>query len=325
MRALSESYYHAGGAVPLSGLTIPQHFAAIVARFPDREAVVSRHQGRRLSYAGLAAAIDTLARGLIGIGLGRGDRIGIWSTNNVEWLLVQMAAARIGAVLVCINPAYRTEELRHALRRSELHALFVIPAFRSSDYVAMLRELVPQLETDRKPLECGDFPHLRRVILFDPADPAATRPPYPGLTAWGRLLEAAAAVPAARLDGLSAALDRDDPVGLLYTSGTFGFPKTAVLSHHNLLNNALASAAIMRFDERDRLCVPVPFYHCFGMVLAALLGLCAGGCLVLPGEYFDPLAVLEAVRDERCTALHGAARRSDHVHRRTGAPPLRFF
>ncbi len=305
MCSLTTSYYHRGGTVPLSGLTLPQHFADIVKLFPNRQAIVSRHQHRSLSYTQLSRSIDEIARGLLGLGFGRGDRIGIWSTNNIEWLLIQMAAVRIGAVLVCINPAYRREELAHALQRSELHALVAIPAFRSSDYVAMLTELVPQLNNEGKPLSSSDFPFLRRVILYDPAAPKHTRPAQPGFTVWSELLEAAATVSQDRLAPLTAELDPDDPVGLLYTSGTFGFPKTAVLSHHNLLNNARFTAMRMHFDEHDRLCVPVPFYHCFGMVLANLLCLTSGACLILPDEYFNPLKVLQAVEEEKCTAIHG--------------------
>ena len=305
MTTMTKSYFHRGGAVPLSGLTIPEHFADIVERFPDHEAVVSLHQGRRLTYAELAENIDELACGLLGMGFGKGDRIGIWSTNNIEWLLVQMAAARIGAVLVCINPAYRTMELAHALNRSELHALFAVPSFRSSDYVAMLTELVPELKEGEKKLKCKEFPFLRRVVLFDPTDPAGTCRPHPGFTVWPEVLEGASGVPREKLDAIAAELDRDDPVGLLYTSGTFGFPKTAVLSHHNLLNNARFAAMTMYFVEKDRLCVPVPFYHCFGIVLASLLCLSVGACMVLPGEYFDALKVLQAVQEEKCTAIHG--------------------
>ena len=305
MRSLTTSYYHRGATIPLSGQTLPQHFADIVKLFPNRQAIVSRHQHRNLNYTQLSSAIDEIARGLLGLGFRRGDRIGIWSTNNIEWLLVQMATVRIGAVLVCINPAYRREELAHALQRSELHALVTIPSFRSSDYVSMLTELVPQLKQEGKSLSATDFPCLRRVILFDPLDPEQTRPPQPGFTLWSELLEAAATVAQAGLDLLTADLDPDDPVGLLYTSGTFGFPKTAVLSHHNLLNNARFTAMRMYLDEQDRLCVPVPFYHCFGMVLANLLCLTTGACLILPDEYFNPLKVLQAVEVEQCTALHG--------------------
>ncbi len=300
------SYSHRGGTAPLLGATIPQHFAQVVKRFAEREAVVSLPQGVRLSYAALASRIDGLARGLLALGFGKGERIGIWATNNLEWLLLQMATARIGAVLVNINPAYRPRELAYALKRSEVQGLFLIPAFHSSDYVAMLAELLPQLkEAAPERLGSGEFPFLRRVVLYDPAGPERTRRPLPGFWTWPEVLEMAQAVPAERLDQIGASLDMDDPINIQYTSGTTGFPKAVLLSHHNLLNNAYFSARAMHFSERDRLCVPVPFYHCFGMVLANLLCLSVGACEVLPCEHFDPLAVLQAVQGERCTAIHG--------------------
>ncbi|MCK4536841.1 MAG: AMP-binding protein [Desulfuromonadales bacterium] len=284
---------------------MPEHFAGIVQRFPGHEAVVSLHQGRRLTYAELAEEVDTFACGLLGMGFGKGDRIGIWSTNNIEWLLIQMAAARIGALLVCINPAYRASELARALQHSEVQALFAIPAFRSSDYAAMLAELVPELKEADKNLACKGFPFLRRVVLFDPTEPSETSSPQPGVTTWAEVLEAAADISTETLNEITTGLDRDETIGLLYTSGSLGFPKTAALSHHNLLNNACFTAMSMHFTEQDRLCVPVPFYHCFGMVLASLLCLTVGGCMVLPGEYFDALEVLKAIEDEKCTAVHG--------------------
>ncbi len=301
------SYCHRGGTVPLLGATIPEHFAALVARFPDHEAIVSMPQQRRLRYAELAAATEQLARGLLGLGFGKGDRIGIWSTNNIEWLLLQLATASIGALLVNINPAYRPRELAYALQRSEVQCLVVIPAFRSSDYLAMLLELLPELQdaNTTPELQNEDFPQLRRIVVYDPADPVATRRPHPGFLTWAELLTAGNTVSSGTLLEISASLDRDDPINVQYTSGTTGFPKAVVLTHHNILNNAWFSAQAMQFTEQDRLCVPVPFYHCFGMVLANLLCLSVGACIVVPCEHFDPLAVLEAVERERCSAIHG--------------------
>ena len=301
-----QSYWHRGGVEPLLGATIPEHFISVVQRFPEQEAVVSLPQGRRLSYGELAAATDQLAAGLLGIGFRRGDRVGIWSTNNIEWLLLQLATARLGALLVNINPAYRARELAYALRRSEVHGLFVIPRFRSSDYVQMLLELIPELEraeTDR--LASQEFPLLRRVVLYDPTDPAHSAAPHPGFTTWQAVLAAGDSVSSEQLDAATAELDRDDAINIQYTSGTTGFPKAVVLSHHNILNNAWFSAHAMHFSERDRLAVPVPFYHCFGMVLANLLCVSAGACLVLPSEHFDAAAVLKAIAQERCSAVHG--------------------
>lgn len=301
-----KSYFHRGGETPLLGQTIPEHFSGIAKRFPSREAVVSIPQGKRLTYAALSESVDLLARGLIGIGFNKGDRIGIWATNNTEWLLLQMATARIGAILVSINPAYRLGELAYALKRSEVNGLFAIPAFRSSDYADMIIRTVRELR-DATPggLISSGFPHLRRVVLYDPATPSDTHRPYPGFTLWQEVLEAACGVTDTALDEVTASLDMDDTINIQYTSGTTGFPKAVMLSHHNILNNAFFSAKAIHFTEEDRLCVPVPFYHCFGMVLANLLCLSMGACIVIPCEHFEAQSVLEAVQSERCTALHG--------------------
>ena len=300
------SYFHRGGNEPLLGATIPEHFAAVADRFPGQEAVVSLPQQRRLTYRELALQVDRLARGLLGIGFGKGDRVGVWSTDNVEWLLLQMATARIGAVLVNINPAYRLRELAFALQRSEVQCVFTIPAFRSSNFVAMLAELMPELKRPNSDgLNNSEFPHLRKVAVYDPADAAQTQRPHAGFMTWQEVIAAGDAVTRETLAVTTAALDRDDPINIQYTSGTTGFPKAVVLTHHNILNNAWFSAKAMHFDEHDRLCVPVPFYHCFGMVLANLLCLSVGACIVIPAEHFDASAVLHTIEAERCTALHG--------------------
>ena len=292
--------------MPLLDVTIPEHFGSVAQRFPTAEAVVSLPQERRLTYAGLAESVDHLARGLLGIGFGKGDRIGVWSTDNIEWLLLQMATARIGAILVNINPAYRRRELAYALQRSEVQGLFAIPAFRTSDYVAMLVEVIPELkEAHGAELKSQQFPFLRRVVLYDPAKPAETLRPHPGFGTWSEVLDAAGSVSRENLNEVTASLDMDDPINIEYTSGTTGFPKAVVLSHHNILNNAYFAAQTMHFTKQDRLCVPVPFYHCFGMVLANLLCLSVGACIVIPCEHFDALAVLQAVEAEKCTAIHG--------------------
>jgi fatty-acyl-CoA synthase len=300
------SYHHRGGEIPLLGSTIPEHLAQVAEKFPQREAVVCVQQQRRLSYAQLLQATDQLARGLLGSGFRKGERIGVWSTNNIEWLLLQLATARIGAVLVNINPAYRPRELAYALQKSEVQGLFSIPAFRSSDYVGMLAELVPELKASTPAeLQNQEFPRLRRIVLVDPVQPGKTARPYPGFLLWPEVIAAGASVTDAQLDAATRALDVDDPINIQYTSGTTGFPKAVVLTHHNILNNGYFTALAMRFTERDRLAVPVPFYHCFGMVISNLACLSVGACLVLPSEHFDPLAVLQAVQGERCTALHG--------------------
>ena len=301
------SYCHRGGEPPLLGVTIPERLTSIAARYPNGEAVVALPQQRRLTFAQLTREVDRIARGLLGLGFTKGERIGIWSTNNLEWLLLQLATARIGAILVNINPAYRPRELAYALQRAEVQGLFTIPAFHSSNYLRMLTELIPALHTvpADEPVSAPHLPALRRVMVYDPADPAVTPRPAAGFGTWGDLLAAAEGVDAGTLEETSASLDPDDAINIQFTSGTTGFPKAVLLTHHNLLNNAWFSALAMHFGPGDRLCVPVPFYHCFGMVLANLLCLSVGACAVIPCEHFDPLAVLQAVQSERCTAIHG--------------------
>ncbi len=303
---VGRSYCHRGGAEPLLGCTIPEQFAQIVQRFPDHQAVVSTPQHRHLTYRELQALVDELARGLIGIGFNPGERIGIWSTNNIEWLLLQLATARMGAVLVNINPAYRPRELAYALQRAGVQGLFLIPSFRSSNYVEMLCELVPELRNaEPDSLRPESLPDLRRVVLYDPTEPTDTQRPARGITLWTEVLAAADTVDTSELEAVTESLDMDDAINIQFTSGTTGFPKAVVLSHHNILNNAWFCAHAMYFTATDRLAVPVPFYHCFGMVLANLLCMSVGACVVIPGEHFDARQVLEAIAKERCTAVHG--------------------
>lgn len=306
MTHTNQSYFHRGGESPLLGATIPAHFNEIAQCFPEQEAIVSLAQERRLTYQQLAYEIDRLARGLLALDFKPGDRIGIWSTNNIEWLLVQMATARIGIILVNINPAYRTNEFAYALSCSEVQALFVIPAFRKSDYVASLIELIPELkERACNDLTSDEFERLRRVIIYDPLDPEHTKQPASGFTTWQSVIEHAESISLDKLNTLSATLDHDDPINIQYTSGTTGFPKPVLLTHHNILNNAYFAAKEMYFTEQDRLAVPLPFYHCFGMVLANLLCLSVGACIVIPGEHFDAGQLLHAIDSEKCTAVHG--------------------
>ncbi|HEY9081652.1 AMP-binding protein [Magnetovibrio sp.] len=281
------SYHHRGGDEPLLWATIPDHLRAIAERFPDHDAIVSCHQNKRLSYRDVRTQSDAVAKGLLALGFAKGERIGVWATDQVEWLLLQLATARIGVVLVNINPAYRPRELEYALQKSQVQGLFVMPRFKSSDYLAMLKEL------DLPGPRCPD---LRRIFVFDPQGESED---------WRAILDTGKAVTDAQLDAVSQTLDPDDAINIQYTSGTTGFPKAVVLSHFNILNNALFSAHAMRFTERDRLCVPVPFYHCFGMVLANLLCMSVGAAIVVPSEHFDALAVLQSIEVEKCTALHG--------------------
>ncbi|MCG6969165.1 MAG: AMP-binding protein [Gammaproteobacteria bacterium] len=301
-----KSYYHRGGEEPLIGLTIPEHFSAIAGQFPHQQAVVSVPQDTALTYRELAAKTDLLARGLLGLGFNKGDRIGVWSTNNIEWLLIQMATARIGVVLVNINPAYRPKELAYALKKSEVQGLFLIPSFHDSDYIAILVEDVPELK-DAFPSELSskEYPHLRRVVVFEPSAIEHTLRPYSGFTTWQEVLAAAEFIPQEQLDTATSRLDRDDPINIQYTSGTTGFPKAVVLTHHNILNNAYFTARAMHFTEQDRLCISVPFYHCFGMVLSNLLCFSVGACAVIPSEHFAAGDILKAVQKEKCTAIHG--------------------
>ncbi len=299
------SYFHRGGDIPLTGSTIPEHFHSIVKQFPQHQAVVSLPQQRRLTYQDFSAEIDELARGLMGLGFKRGDRIGVWSTNNIEWLLIQMASARIGAILVNINPAYRSRELAYALDQSKVQGLFVIPGFRSNDYIGILQELVPELQQGNTEITSEALPNLSRIILYEPEDALHTESPAPGFTVWQEVIQAADSISQQELEAQSKQLDRDDVINIQYTSGTTGFPKAVMLTHHNILNNAWFSAQAMFFSEQDRLVVAVPFYHCFGMVLANLLCFSVGACVVIGSEHFDAGKVLEAIATEKCTAVHG--------------------
>lgn len=303
----NSSYIHRGGEYPLLGATIPEHVCDIARRFPKREALVSVHQKRRLTYEQLFHESRKLARGLLSLGLKKGDRVGIWASNHAEWVIVQLATSFAGTILVNINPAYQRDELAYALNKSRVHTLFIMPGFRGSDYAATIHELIAA-NLDNTPTNLqSNTPFLKNVILFDP-DTDFDRPKpdiYKDFIGWQELLDAGNEITEAQLDERLATLDRDDPVNIQYTSGTTGTPKAVILSHHNILNNAWFTAKAMRFSEQDRLCVAVPFYHCFGMVLCNLLCLSVGACLVLPDDQFDAQKVLAAVDQEKCTALHG--------------------
>jgi fatty-acyl-CoA synthase len=272
------SYSHGTYDMPLLGDTIGAHFERIAARFADRPALVSRHQDVRMTYAQLDTAIDAVAGGLLRAGIEAGDRIGIWAPNCAEWVLVQYATAKVGAILVNVNPAYRTHELEYVLRQSGVRLLFTASAFKTSDYAAMIDEV------------SGGLDGLERTVFVD-------REEWAEFSAHAADREAIAA----RMQTLTF----DDAINIQYTSGTTGFPKGATLSHHNILNNGFFVTELLNLTERDVMCLPVPFYHCFGMVMGNLGTLAHGGCVVIPAPAFDPGATLEAVAAERVTSLYG--------------------
>ncbi|MER5579204.1 AMP-binding protein [Streptomyces massasporeus] len=268
------SYSHGTGATALLGDTIGADLDRAVAAWPDREALVDVPSGRRWTYAEFGAAVDELASALHASGVAKGDRVGIWAVNCPEWVLVQYATARIGAIMVNINPAYRTHEVEYVLKQAGVSLLFASLSHKTSDYRAMVEQVR------------GGVPELREVVYF--GDPG-----------WEALLGRATA------DAVYAELSCDDPINIQYTSGTTGFPKGATLSHHNILNNGYFVGESIAYTEQDRICIPVPFYHCFGMVMGNLAATSHGACMVIPAPSFDPKATLDAVQQERCTSLYG--------------------
>ena len=294
------SYVRGTCDTPLSDATIGRLLRETAECVPDRPAVVFREQGIRWSWREFDREVDVLAAGLTTLGIVRGDRVGIWSPNRVEWLMTQFATARIGAVLVNVNPAYRLSELEYALNKSGCKAIIAAEQFKSSNYLAMLRELAPELAGALPgELRAARLPALRSVVRMGDT-------PSDGMFTFAEIVESGRAVADREaLAALEATLGAHDPINIRFTSGTTGNPKGATLTHHNVVNNARHIAQAMRFTERDSLCIPVPLYHCFGMVLAVLACVSTGATMVFPGEAFDPAATLAAVSDERCTALHG--------------------
>jgi fatty-acyl-CoA synthase len=274
------SYASGASRAPLIGETIGANLERNVARFGDREALVSVHQNIRYTYTAFNAAVNQVARGLLTLGLQRGDRLGIWSPNCAEWTLVQYATAKLGVVLVNINPAYRTHELAYVLNQSGCRMLIAATAFKTSDYVSMVDSVKEQV------------PGLDATIFI-------------GSPGWDALLSAGDDTPLDSVRNLSAMLQFDDPINIQYTSGTTGFPKGATLSHHNILNNGFFVGEGVGYTENDRICIPVPLYHCFGMVMGNLGATTHGACMVYPEAAFDPVATLKAVQDEKCTSLYG--------------------
>jgi fatty-acyl-CoA synthase len=273
------SYVHGASAVPLLGETIGENLRRTVERVPHSEALVARHQNYRASYAELWQQTSQVARGLLARGVQKGDRVGIWSPNRAEWVVLQYATARIGAILVNINPAYRTSELAYALQQSGTKLLVLARGFRTANYVSMLEDVR------------AGCPDLRASLVIDDE--------------WQDLLDDGEKVSNDALAEVETSLQFDDAINIQYTSGTTGFPKGATLSHHNILNNGFFIGEALHYTERDRVCIPVPFYHCFGMVLGNLACTTHGACMVVPGESYDALAAMDTVQAERCTALYG--------------------
>jgi len=292
---------HCAGAddEPLLNQTIGEAFVATAERFPDRPALVVRHQGIRWTWAEYRREVDRLAAALLAVGIEPGDRVGIWAPNCYEWCLTQYATARIGAIMVCVNPAYRLYELEYALNKVQCKAIITAERFKSSDYLGMLQALAPELARCRPGrLDAHKLPHLETVIRMGDAQTTGTYN-------FGAICEAVTAADMARVDGVAAQLRPSDPINIQFTSGTTGNPKGATLTHLNILNNGKIVGDGMRLTERDSLCVPVPLYHCFGMVMSSLACITHGSTAVFPSDAFDPLATLEAVAAESCTALHG--------------------
>jgi fatty-acyl-CoA synthase len=300
MPAFTQCHVLGATDTPLIEQTIGARLAETAARRGKRDALIVRHQDVRWTWETLTARIDEFAAGLLALGLEPGDRVGIWAPNCMEWVVAQFATARAGLILVTINPAYRLAELGYALNKVSCKALITATAFKSSDYISMLRTLAPELDKAAPgKLQASALPHLRWVIQIGGGDIAA------GMIAFGEVSARGAAAWRGALDALAPTLDPDHPINIQFTSGTTGAPKGATLTHRNILNNGYFVGQSIGMTEADRLCIPVPLYHCFGMVMGSLACMAHGAAMVFASEVFEPLATLEAVAEERCTALYG--------------------
>jgi fatty-acyl-CoA synthase len=299
MTEAAPSYVHGASDVSLIGETIGRHFDRTVARWGDRLALIVRQQGVRWTYRELGVKVDAFAAGLAALGLRPGERIGIWSPNNAEWVVTQFATAKAGLILVNINPAYRLAELEYALNKVGCRALITATAFKTSDYVGMINTLAPELRHARPGhLDAAKLPSLKQVIQIGDT-------PESGMIPFESVYTMGTAAHRAHLDELAGRLQFDEAINIQFTSGTTGLPKGATLTHHNILNNGYFLGEAMGYTEQDKVCIPVPLYHCFGMVIGNLACMTHGSAMVLPGEGFDPLATLQTVAEERCTSLYG--------------------
>jgi fatty-acyl-CoA synthase len=293
------SYVHGVSDTPLIGETVSGLFDRIAAEHGDNEALVVTHQQIRWTYRELKEHVDRLAAGLVALGLNAGERVGIWAPNCAEWVVTQFATARAGMILVNINPAYRLGELEYALNKVGCRALILAPDFKTSDYHGMLRDLAPEIATARPgKLEAASIPDLRYLVTLSEQE-------TPGFLNYRDVSTCTAADAQQKLATIDASLQFDDPINIQFTSGTTGLPKAATLTHHNIVNNAYFTGERMQFSAADRLCIPVPMYHCFGMVLGTLTCVAHGATMVLPSAGYEPGAALQAIEAERCTAVHG--------------------
>ncbi|MCJ9429987.1 AMP-binding protein [Kordiimonas marina] len=294
-----DSYVKGDTSTPLINITIGKQLEETAARYPDHDAVIFRESGARLTYAELNAEADRIAAGFLALGLAPGDRVGVWAPNRLEWVLCQFATAKAGLIQVNINPAYRLHELEYALNLVECRAIVTAERFKSSDYIAMLQELAPELEVCAPgKLKAEKLPALEMAITMGDDAPA-------GFLRFADIAGLATDELLARVAEIGVGLSPDDPINIQFTSGTTGAPKGATLSHRNILNNGWFVGRAMGFADTDRLCIPVPLYHCFGMVMSVLTCLTHGAAMIFPAEAFEPVSVLEAVQAEACTALHG--------------------
>ena len=294
------SYSQGVGASPLVGRTVGELLDRTAARYPESPALIVRHQNKRYTYHEFRREVERAARGLLRLGIQKGERVGIWATNYAEWVITMFAVAKIGAILVNLNPAYGTVEFEHALQQSGCSTLFMTRGFRKSNYLAILFEICPEAASSVPgALQSAKLPNLRNLIFIGDS------PAPPSMIPWNDLLQMGEGVPADALPARAATLEFDEPINIQYTSGTTGTPKGALLSHHNIVNNGLLIGQGMRFTSQDKLCIPVPFFHCFGMVLSIMVCVAHGAAMVVPSEYFDALATLQAIAEERCTAVHG--------------------